>query len=158
MNPQAKGAAVADMRDPSGVIRVLLVEDSRADARLMLEIFRRSDRIHQLKVAGDGVEALAILHKQGCYSDEVRPDLVLLDLNLPKKNGFVVLAEMKKDPDLRVIPVVIVTSSAAERDVLECYSLHANCYVSKPIDLNNFIRVVRAIEEFWMGIATLPSR
>lgn len=142
--------------DSSAGTSILLVEDSRADARLILEILRKMNRAHRVIVAADGAEALAVLHREGRHAQETRPNLVLLDLNLPKKNGRTVLAEVKKDPDLQVIPVVIVTSSAAERDVVECYKLNANCYVTKPMNLVDFTRVVKAIEEFWVGTVQLP--
>jgi CheY-like chemotaxis protein len=105
----------------------------------------------------DGVEALAFLHRQGKYSDAPRPDLILLDLNLPKKDGREVLAQIKADPNLKLIPVVILTTSAAERDILRTYELNANCYVTKPIDLEQFISVVKLIEEFWLALVKLPS-
>jgi len=139
-------------------IDLLLVEDSPADVRLSQEALRDSRLINRLTVAGDGVEALAILRRQGRHADAARPDLILLDLNLPRMNGRALLAEIKQDPDLRRIPVVVITSSTAEEDVIESYDLHANCYIAKPLDLGNFVRVVRAIEGFWVGIVKLPSR
>lgn len=139
-------------------IDILLVEDSRADARLTREALQSGKVINRLVVASDGVEALAILRRQGRYADATRPDLILLDLNLPRKNGREVLAEIKSDPDLKRIPVVVVTSSAAEEDVIRSYDLHANCFVTKPIDLENFVKVVKAIQGFWMGIVKLPPR
>ena len=139
-------------------VDILLVEDSAADVRLTREALRQSKVINRLTVAGDGVEALAFLRKQGRHADACRPDLILLDLNLPKKNGRAVLEEIKEDPDLRRIPVVIITSSAAEEDVVRSYNLHANCYVTKPLELENFVHVVKAVEDFWMGIVKLPPK
>ena len=138
-------------------VEILLVEDSPADVRLTKEALRESKIINRLNVATDGVDALDYLRKQGRYADVKRPDLILLDLNLPRKNGRQVLAEIKEDPELRRIPVVVITSSRAEEDVVRSYDLHANCYVNKPIDLEQFVEVVRSIENFWLGIVTLPS-
>lgn len=139
-------------------IDILLVEDSAADVRLTREALRETKLINRLMVANDGVQALAMLRNQGQYANLTRPDLILLDLNLPKKNGRAVLEEIKQDPGLRRIPVVIVTSSTAEEDVVRSYDLHANCYVTKPLELGNFIDVVKAIEDFWVGIVKLPPR
>jgi len=147
---------VVENQTSSCRINILLVEDSRADARLIKEILREASRIDRVNLVADGAEAMAALRREGRHADDVRPDLVLLDLNLPKKNGRAVLGEMKKDPVLKTIPVVIVTSSAAECDVIESYNLHANCYITKPLALEDFTRVVRAIEEFWVGIARMP--
>ncbi len=138
-------------------VETLLVEDSAADVRLTKEALRESKVINLLNVATDGVDALDYLRKQGRYADAKRPDLILLDLNLPRKNGRQVLAEIKEDPELRRIPVVVITSSRAEEDVARSYDLHANCYVNKPIDLEQFVEVVRSIEDFWLGIVKLPS-
>jgi two-component system, chemotaxis family, response regulator Rcp1 len=145
--------------DPTLVraIDILLIEDSAADVRLTREALRTSKLMNRLTVANDGFEALSILHRQG-RPDAPRPDLILLDLNLPRKNGRAVLAEIKEDPELKRIPVVIVTSSAAEEDVVRSYNLHANCYITKPLELENFIRMVRAIEDFWVGIVKLPPK
>ena len=139
-------------------IDILLVEDSAADVRLTREALRTTKANNRLNVAADGIEALAILRKEGRYADAPRPDLILLDLNLPRKNGRAVLAEIKDDPDLKRIPVVIITSSAAEEDVVRSYDLHANCYITKPLELENFVQVVRAVEEFWVGIVQLPPK
>lgn len=139
-------------------IDILLVEDSAADVRLTREALRHTKLINRLMVASDGIQALAMLRRQGEHADLVRPDLILLDLNLPKKNGRAVLEEIKQDPDLRRIPVVIVTSSTAEEDVVRSYDLHANCYVTKPLELSNFVDVVKAIEDFWVGIVKLPPK
>ena len=139
-------------------IEILLVEDNPGDVRLTLEVFKESKMHNNLSSVGDGVEALAFLRREGKYIQSPRPDLILLDLNLPKKDGREVLAEIKEDPDLRRIPVVVLTTSRAERDVARSYNLHANCYISKPIDLEQFVTVVRAIEDFWLTIVKLPSR
>jgi chemotaxis family two-component system response regulator Rcp1 len=139
-------------------IDILLVEDSPADVRLTREALRNSKLINRLHVATDGIEALAMLRREGGHADCARPDLILLDLNLPRKNGRAVLAEIKDDPDLKRIPVVIITSSAAEEDVIRTYNLHANCYITKPLELENFAQVVRAIEDFWVGIVRLPPK
>lgn len=139
-------------------VDILLVEDSAADVRLTREALRDSKVINRLTVARDGIEALAVLRKQGGYAKSPRPDLILLDLNLPRKNGRAVLEEIKQDADLKRIPVVIVTSSTAEEDILRSYDLCANCYIVKPIELGNFMRVVKAIEDFWVGIVKLPPK
>ena len=139
-------------------IDILLVEDSAADVRLTREALRNTKLVNRLTVAGDGVEAIAMLHQEGRYANSAKPDLILLDLNLPKKNGRSVLAEIKADPDLKRIPVVVVTSSAAEEDVVRSYDLHANCYITKPLELDNFVQVVRAVEDFWVGIVKLPPK
>lgn len=139
-------------------IDVLLVEDSPADVRLTREGLRDSKLINRFTVASDGVEALAVLRREGPFADNPLPDLILLDLNLPRKNGRQVLKEIKADPELRRIPVVVLTSSAAEEDIARSYELQANCYVVKPLDLANFIQVVKAIEGFWVGIVKLPPR
>jgi two-component system, chemotaxis family, response regulator Rcp1 len=139
-------------------VDILLVEDSAADVRLTREALRDAKVINRLITVSDGVEALALLRREGRHVSATRPDLILLDLNLPKKNGRDVLAEIKADPDLRRIPVVIVTSSTAEEDIIRSYDLHANCYVSKPLDLDQFARVVQAIEGFWVGIVRLPPK
>jgi CheY-like chemotaxis protein len=137
-------------------IQVLLVEDNPGDVRLTREALREGKVRNNLSVAPDGVEALAFLRRQGKYADAPRPDVILLDLNLPKKDGREVLVEVKADPSLRNIPVVILTSSEAERDIAQAYDLHANCYITKPVDLDQFIHVVKSIEEFWFTIVKLP--
>ncbi len=140
------------------IIEILLVEDNPGDVRLTQEVFR-DGRIHnRLNVVGDGVEALAYLRQEGKYAETLPQDLILLDLNLPKKSGREVLAEIKADPILRRIPVVILTTSAAEIDILEAYSLHANCYITKPVDLDQFERVIRSIEDFWLALVKLPHK
>ncbi len=137
-------------------IEVLLVEDNPGDVRLTREALKEGKVHNNLHVAPDGVEALAFLRREGKYADAVRPDLILLDLNLPRKSGREVLEEVKGDPALRNIPDVILTSSQAEQDILRAYDLHANCYVSKPVDLDQFITVVHSIENFWFTIVKLP--
>jgi CheY-like chemotaxis protein len=137
-------------------LEVLLVEDNPGDVRLTREAFRNAKRPANLTVVGDGVEALIFLHRQGRYERAPRPDLVLLDLNLPRKNGSEVLAEMKSDNRLRRIPVVILTTSRTTKDIALSYDLHANCYIAKPVDLDQFMSVVRAIEGFWLALVELP--
>ena len=137
-------------------IEVLLVEDNPGDVRLTREALKDGKVSNNLSVAPDGVEALRFLRREGAYAEAPRPDVVLLDLNLPKKDGRQVLQEMKADPSLRTIPVVILTSSEAERDIAGAYELQANCYITKPVDLDQFITVVRSIEDFWFSIVKLP--
>jgi chemotaxis family two-component system response regulator Rcp1 len=141
----------------SGPIDILLVEDNPGDIRLTKEALSDANVLHRLTVATDGLEALAVLRRQGRFANAPRPDIILLDLNLPRKDGRAVLAEIKKDPDLRRIPVVVLTTSKAEEDVLHSYDLHANCYIPKPLDLEQFIAVVKSIEDFWFTVAKLPS-
>jgi len=142
---------------PIRAVEILLVEDSPSDADLTVEALGDGKVLNNLHWVEDGVEALAFLRRQGKYSDAPRPDLILLDLNLPKKDGRQVLAEIKVDPQLKLIPVVVLTTSAAERDILKTYELNANCYVTKPIDLEQFITVVKLIEMFWLAVVKLPS-
>ena len=137
-------------------IEVLLVEDNPGDVRLTREALREGKVRNNLHVASDGVEALAFLRREGERAGVPRPDLILLDLNLPRKSGREVLEEIKADPALRSIPVVILSSSQAEQDILREYDLHANCYVSKPVDLDQFITVVKSIEDFWFTVVKLP--
>ncbi len=137
-------------------IEILLVEDNPGDADLAREALENSKLHNQLHVVGDGEKAMSFLRQQGPYADAPRPDLILLDLNLPKKDGREVLAEIKADKHLRRIPVVILTTSRAEEDIIKSYDLHANCYISKPIDLNQFLHVVKSIENFWLSIVILP--
>jgi CheY-like chemotaxis protein len=138
-------------------IEILLVEDNPGDVRLTREVLKEG-RIHNtLNVASDGVEALDFLHRRGVYADRKPQDLILLDLNLPKMNGREVLAAIKKDPGLKHIPVVVLTTSSAEEDVLSAYDLHANCYITKPVDLDQFVKVVQSIEDFWLSIVRLPG-
>ena len=138
-------------------IEILLVEDNPGDSRLAKEALKESKLKNNLYVAEDGVEAMNFLYKKGKYSKMPRPDLVILDLNLPKKDGREVLAEIKNDDNLKRIPVVILTISKAEEDILKTYNLHANCYVTKPLDLDQFMKVVRSIEDFWLTIVKLPN-
>ncbi len=137
-------------------VEILLVEDSPGDVRLTRENLRESKMRNKLSVVTDGVEAINFLRREGSYADAPRPDLILLDLNLPRKDGREVLREIKADDDLKRIPVVILTISEAEEDILKTYDLHANCYITKPMDLEQFGKVVRAIEDFWLTIVKLP--
>jgi len=142
----------------SDPIDILLVEDNPGDVRLTREALKEGKIHNRLSVVGDGVEALRFLRREGQYADAFRPDVIFLDLNLPKMDGREVLEQIKQDPILRTIPVVVLTSSHAEMDVARAYDLHANCYVTKPVDLDQFIKVVRSIEDFWFSIVKLPSR
>ena len=137
-------------------VNILLVEDNPGDADLAREALENSKFNNALHVVDDGEKAMSFLHRQGAYVEAPRPDLILLDLNLPKKDGRQVLAEIKADDNLKRIPVVILTTSQAEEDVIRTYDLHANCYITKPIDLNQFLHVVRSIEDFWLSIVILP--
>lgn len=138
-------------------IEILLIEDNPGDARLTVEALKEAKVRNKLNHLLDGVEALAFLKRQGKYKDARRPDLILLDLNLPRKDGREVLAEIKADNELKRIPVVILTTSQAEEDILRAYNLNANCYVTKPVDLDQFIKVVRSINDFWLTIVKLPA-
>jgi chemotaxis family two-component system response regulator Rcp1 len=137
-------------------VEILLVEDNAGDYRLTQEALREGKVYNNLHWAKDGVEALDFLHRRGSHGKAPRPDLILLDLNLPKKDGREVLSEIKTDDGLKTIPVVILTTSQAEEDIVRSYHLHANCYVTKPVDLEKFIVVVQSIDRFWLTIATLP--
>ena len=137
-------------------VEILLVEDNPGDVRLTREALREGKVHNNLAVASDGVEAVRYLRREGEHAGAVRPDLILLDLNLPRMDGREVLAEIKADPALRHIPVVVLTSSQAEEDIARAYHLHANCYVTKPVDLDQFIHVVESIEDFWFTIVKLP--
>jgi CheY-like chemotaxis protein len=138
-------------------IEILLVEDNPGDVRLTRESLYDA-RIHNnMIVASDGLEAMACLRREGTYADANRPDLILLDLNLPRMNGFEVLNEIKEDPDLKRIPVVVLTTSQAEQDIIQSYNLYANAYVTKPVDLEQFVRVLKTIEDFWLEIVKLPN-
>jgi chemotaxis family two-component system response regulator Rcp1 len=138
------------------MVDILLVEDNPGDVRLTVEVFKEGKVRNRLAVASDGVEALAYLHRRGKFADAFRPDIILLDLNLPKKDGRAVLAELKNDDDLKRIPVVILTTSSAETDVLRSYNLQANCYIVKPLDLMQFTNVVTEIQNFWLTMVKLP--
>ena len=138
-------------------VEILLVEDNPGDVRLTVEALKEGKVRNHLSVVRDGEEAMRFLRRTGAYVEAPLPDLILLDLNLPKMDGREVLVQVKADPRLRTIPVVILTTSHAEQDVLRSYDLHANCYITKPVDLDQFIRVVRTIEDFWLAVVTLPS-
>jgi two-component system, chemotaxis family, response regulator Rcp1 len=137
-------------------IEVLLVEDSPGDVRLTREAFKDAKVHINLHVASDGAEAMAFLGREGVHSNAPRPDLILLDLNLPKKDGREVLAELKESPALKCIPVVILTTSASEADIQGSYQRHANCYITKPVDLEGFLKVVKSIDSFWLSVVKLP--
>jgi len=137
-------------------VEILLVEDNPDDVDLTIEAFKESSSQSRLHVVEDGVQALEFLRRQGSYAAVPRPDLILLDLNLPRKSGYEVLAEVKKDPALRSIPVVVLTTSAADADVARSYQLAANCYITKPVDLEAFFSVVSVVDRFWRDVATLP--
>jgi len=137
-------------------IEILLIEDSPADIRLTREALREEKLLNHLHVVTDGEEAMAFLRRQGKHAHAPRPDLILLDLNLPRKSGREVLDEIKQDANLKSIPVVVLTISAAERDIVSAYNLHANCYITKPIDLEQFSTVVKSVREFWLTIVKLP--
>ncbi len=137
-------------------IEVLLIEDSPGDVRLTKEALKEGKILNNLHVVNDGVEAMIFLKKEEKYQSSPTPDLILLDLNMPKKDGREVLAEIKADTKLKSIPVVILTTSSAEEDILKSYDLHANCYITKPVDLDQFIKVVKSINDFWLNIVKLP--
>ena len=139
-------------------LEILLVEDNPGDIRLTREVMKDWKVMNQLNEVMDGVDAMAYLRNEGKFKDATRPDLVLLDLNLPRKNGREVLEEMKEDPDLKRIPVVVLTTSKSEQDILKSYNLHANCYITKPVDFEQFSSVVRAVEDFWFTVVKLPPR
>ncbi|HEX8551277.1 MAG TPA: response regulator [Abditibacteriaceae bacterium] len=139
-------------------IEILLVEDSPTDVLLAQEALEHAKMLNNLHVASDGIEAMEFLRREGSFADAPRPDLVLLDLNLPRKDGRQVLAEIKADENLKRLPVVILTTSKAEEDVHRAYGLHANCYICKPIDFDRFTEVVKSIEMFWFTIVALPTR
>jgi len=138
------------------VVEILLVEDNPGDVRLTQEVLKDGKVRNNMSVVMDGVDAISFLQQTGEYAGAPRPDIILLDLNLPKKDGREVLAEIKADPDLKNIPIVVLTTSSAEQDVFRSYDLHANCYITKPVDLDQFIRVIRSIEDFWLTIVKLP--
>jgi len=139
-------------------IDILIVEDNSGDARLIKEVFYENKVFNSLRFVNDGVEAMDYLYARGKYKGAPKPDLIILDLNLPRKDGREVLAEIKSDKILKHIPVVIMTISQAEEDILKSYNLHANCYVTKPIDLSQFTRVIKSIENFWFSIVKLPPK
>lgn len=137
-------------------VEILLVEDNPGDVRLTQEVLRDGKVQNNMSVVMDGVDAISFLRQTGEYAGAPRPDIILLDLNLPKKDGREVLADIKADPDLKHIPVVVLTTSSAEQDIVRSYDLHANCYITKPVDLDQFIKVMRSIEDFWLTIVKLP--
>jgi CheY-like chemotaxis protein len=137
-------------------LEVLLVEDSPGDVRLTQEALKDAKVHINLQVARDGIDAMASLMREGEYANTPRPDLILLDLNLPKKDGREVLKEIKENPELKSIPVVVLTTSASEADILRSYMLHANCYITKPVNLDGFLTVVRSIDSFWLSVVKLP--
>lgn len=139
-------------------IDILLVEDNPGDVRLTKEALRDAKVLNEIYVARDGVEAMQFVHKEGSYTNAPMPDLILLDLNLPRKDGREVLAEIKKDPKLKHIPIVVLTTSKADEDIIRTYNLHANAYITKPVDLNRFVEIMHALEEFWFTIVKLPPK
>ena len=139
-------------------VEILLVEDNPGDVRLTQEALREAKMLNNLSVVRDGEEAMEFLRQEGTYEEAARPDLVLLDLNLPRKDGRQVLAEIKADESLRRIPVVVLTSSDAEQDIFKSYDLHANCYITKPVGLDQMVECVNAIEGFWLTLVKLPQR
>lgn len=141
----------------SNTINILLVEDNPGDVRLTQEVFKEGEICTNLIIVGDGEEAMDYLKKNGKYKDAVVPEVILLDLNLPKKDGRQVLAEIKADPVFKLIPVIVLTTSAAEQDILNTYANHANAYITKPVDFDQFMNVIRSIENFWLSIVKLPA-
>ncbi len=139
-------------------IEILMVEDSPADVELTIEAFRDAKMLNKIHVVEDGEEAMEFLRRQGRFADAPRPDLVLLDLNLPRKDGREVLEEIKKDPSLKRIPVVVLTTSESERDILRAYDLHVNAYITKPVDLGQFAKIIEAVENFWLTVVKLPPK
>ena len=144
--------------NPLHAIEILLVEDNPGDVELTREALEDAKVANRLNVVDDGAEAVDFLFRRGKFSEAPRPDIILLDLNLPKKDGREVLSEVKADADLAQIPVVVLTTSQAEEDILRAYQLHANCYITKPVDFNQFLRIVATIEEFWLTIVKLPKK
>jgi two-component system, chemotaxis family, response regulator Rcp1 len=138
-------------------IEILLVEDNPADVRLTQEALKEGKVRNNLFIARDGIEAIEYLRKVGKHANATRPDLILLDLNLPRKDGREVLADIKRDADLKHIPVVVLTTSSAEADIFKSYDLHANCYITKPVDLDQFVKVVKSIDDFWLTVVRLPE-
>jgi two-component system, chemotaxis family, response regulator Rcp1 len=139
-------------------IEILLVEDSPSDAALTIEALKAGKIANRLSHVEDGVEALEFLNRRGKYANAARPDLIMLDLNLPRKDGRDVLAEIKNDPSLKIIPIIVLTTSRADEDILRSYELNANCYITKPVDFTHFIDVVKSIEQFWLTVVTLPQK
>jgi len=145
------------LKENPSAINILLVEDNPGDIRLTKEVLKDGKIQNNLSVVTDGEQAILFLQKTGEYINAITPDIILLDLNLPKKDGREVLAAIKSDPDLKCIPVIVLTTSAAEKDILNMYAHHANCYITKPVDFNQFINVIRSIEQFWLTIVKLPN-
>ncbi|MGA2092679.1 MAG: response regulator [Sedimentisphaerales bacterium] len=139
-------------------VEILLVEDSPSDAALTIEALEAGKVANKLTLVEDGVEAMAFLKRQGKYAKAERPDLIMLDLNLPRKDGREVLVEIKNDPDLKIIPIIVLTTSHSDKDILQSYQLNANCYITKPVDFTQFIDVVKSIEKFWLTVVTLPAK
>ena len=147
-----------EKQDNGKSVTILLVEDSPSDADLVVEALEEGKILNELHIVGDGIEALQFLHHEEPYADAPHPDLILLDLNLPRKDGREVLKEIKDDKNLKRIPVIVLTTSAADEDVCYTYDHHVNCYVTKPVDIDEFIRVVRSVEEFWLTFVKFPHR
>ncbi len=142
----------------TGSIEILLVEDSPSDTALTVEALKAGKILNRLFSVEDGIEAMAYLRRQGVYKNAPRPDLILLDLNMPRRDGWEVLVQLKSDPVLKVIPVIVLTTSSADEDVFRSYELLANCYIAKPVDFKRFIEVIKSVEHFWLEVATLPPR
>jgi CheY-like chemotaxis protein len=138
-------------------INILLVEDNPADARLIKEVFKDTKIKNELYVVKDGVDAMALLNQENKHANISRPDVILLDLNLPRKDGREVLKELKEDDALKSVPIVVLTTSSAEEDIIRTYNNHANCYITKPVDFDQFLKVINAIEDFWLTVVSLPS-
>lgn len=138
-------------------IKILLIEDNPGDVRLTQEAFKESSKNVELDVVMDGVEAVNYLYKQGTYADRTSPDLILLDLNLPKMDGRQVLEKVKSDPNLKRIPIIVLTTSDADQDIMKSYNLHVNCYLNKPVDFDQFFDIIQKIEDFWLTTAVLPT-
>ncbi len=145
-----------NVRNKFKTVEILLIEDNPGDVRLTIEALKESKIINNLEVVEDGVEALSFLNKEGSYKDKPRPDLIILDLNLPKKDGREVLGEIKSNDRLKQIPIVILITSEAEEDIIKSYELHANCYITKPVNMEQFIKVVKSVGDFWFSIVMLP--
>ena len=139
------------------IVEILLVEDNPGDVRLTQEAFKEGRVINHMNVVGDGEEALSYLRQEGTFADVPRPDMILLDLNMPKKDGRWLLSQIKSDPEFKNIPVIVLTTSQAEQDILKSYDLHANCYITKPVDLDEFYSVIKSISDFWLSIVKLPG-
>ncbi len=139
-------------------IEILLVEDSPSDTALTIEALKQGKIANRLSHVEDGVEAMDFLKQRGKYEKAARPDLIMLDLNLPRKDGREVLSEIKNDPDLRIIPIIVLTTSRSDKDILQSYELNCNCYITKPVDFAHFIDVVKSIENFWLTVVTLPQK